>query len=187
VIALSEEGGFAEYRHFGHFYHGWSIAQLGEREQGMLEMEAAHTGLGSIGRGFPQVTAGALAHGYATVGRIEEGLAVVNEALAKNRDTGTRFEEAEVLRLKGELLMMRDSGTTEQAEASLRTALDVARAQEAKWWELRSSVSLARLLRDTGRRDEARRVLAEIYDWFTEGFDTADLKDAKALLDELAT
>jgi predicted ATPase len=82
---------------------------------------------------------------------------------------------------------MHDAAAIADAEACFRAALNVARAQEARWWELRTSVSLARLLLDTNRRDEARAMLTEIYNWFTEGFDTPDLKDAKALLDELAT
>jgi hypothetical protein len=90
-----------------------------------------------------------------------------------------------MLRLKGELLLMRDGGATEEAEDCFGRALDVARAQEARWWELRATASLARLLRDTGRRDNARTMLAAIYNWFNERFDTADLKDAKALLDQL--
>jgi predicted ATPase len=80
---------------------------------------------------------------------------------------------------------MRDDEATAVSEACFRSALEVARAQEAKWWELRTSVSLARLLRDTDRPDEARTMLGEIYNWFTEGFELPDLKDARALLDEL--
>jgi predicted ATPase len=81
---------------------------------------------------------------------------------------------------------MGGGGATEEAERFFRAALDVARAQEARWWELRATSSLARLLAKQDRRDEARTKLSEIYNWFTEGFDTADLKDAKALLDELS-
>jgi len=88
-------------------------------------------------------------------------------------------------RLKGEAILMRDSSMTAAAEECFRKAIAITRSQSAKSWELRATTSLARLLRDTGRRDEARTMLAKIYDWFTEGFDTADLKDAKALLDEL--
>ena len=112
---------------------------------------------------------------------------MLNEALAHIERTGEKVEQAEMLRLKGELLLIRDGGAIAQAESSFRAALEVARAQEAKWWELRATMSLARLLRDTNRRDEACAMLANIYNWFTEGFDTADLKDAKALLDELST
>ena len=80
---------------------------------------------------------------------------------------------------------MRDASATADAEACFRKAIEIARVQSAKWWELVATTSLARLLAKQGKRDEARTMLADIYDWFTEGFDTADLKDAKALLDEL--
>jgi class 3 adenylate cyclase/tetratricopeptide (TPR) repeat protein len=179
AIALSEDTGFTEWHRFGQFWHGWSIVHLGQPIQGIVKMETANTVLDR------QFTAVMLAQSYAKVGRVEEALALLNEALVKITDTGTKFQEPEILRLKGEVLLMHDSGATEQAEAYFRSALEEARAQEAKWWELRASVSLARLLHDTNRRDEARTMLAEIYNWFTEGFDTADLKEAKALLDEL--
>ena len=94
--------------------------------------------------------------------------------------------EAELYRLKGELLLLAGTSKSE-AEESLRTAVVISRRQQAKSWELRAATSLARLLRDSGRRDEAHTMLADIYGWFTEGFDTADLKDAKALLDELTS
>ena len=81
---------------------------------------------------------------------------------------------------------MRDSSATAEAEKCYRESIAIAKSQSAKWWELRATTSLARLLRDTSRRDEGRAMLTEVYNWFTEGFDTADLKDAKALLDELA-
>jgi predicted ATPase len=110
---------------------------------------------------------------------------MLNEALAHIALSGERVDQAEMLRLKGELLLMRDGGATEEAEHCFRAAIEVARAQEAKWWELRTTTSLARLLERQSRRDEARAMIVEIYNWFTEGFHTADLKDAKALLDEL--
>jgi predicted ATPase len=91
-----------------------------------------------------------------------------------------------VYRRKAELLLALDSSNVTPAERCFRTAIEVARKQHGKLWELRATTSLARLLRDTNRHEEARTMLAEIYNWFTEGFDTADLKDAKALLDELA-
>ena len=95
------------------------------------------------------------------------------------------WHEAEVYRQKGELLLAQDSSNVTPAERCFRTAIEVARKQHAKLWELRATTSLARLLRDTNRRDEARAMLSEIYNWLTESFDTADLKDAKALLEEL--
>ena len=124
-----------------------------------------------------------LAHDYARMGRMEEGLELLNAALTRVERTGEKVEQAEMLRIQGEILLMRDGRPTEEAERSFRAALEIARAQESKWWELRTTVSLARLLRNTKRGDEARAMLAEIYGWFTEGFETADLKDARALLD----
>ena len=99
--------------------------------------------------------------------------------------TGERHWAADLFRLRGELLLLDTPPAIDEAEASLSQAIEVARRQSAKWWELGATMRLARLLRDTNRRDEAHAMLTEIYNWFTEGFDTADLKDAKALLDEL--
>ena len=95
---------------------------------------------------------------------------MLDGALTHIERTGQKAEHAEMLRLKGEALLTRDRSATGEADKCFREALEVARAQEAKWWELRTSVSLARLLRDTGRADEAHQLLAGIYTWFTEGF-----------------
>ena len=111
---------------------------------------------------------------------------MLDESLIRIQRTGERRDQAEILRFKGEALLMRDTGAIAQAEKCFLQALNITREQEAKWWELRTSVSLARVLRDTNRRDEARVMLSEIYHWFTEGFDLPDLKDAKALLDKLS-
>jgi len=110
---------------------------------------------------------------------------VVAKGLEVGDKTGDAEAKSELQRLKGELLLMCDDRSMAEAERYFRTALELARAQQARWWELRTTVSLARSLAKQGRRDEARTMLAEIYNWFTEGFDTADLKDAKSLLDEL--
>jgi predicted ATPase len=120
---------------------------------------------------------------YETAGQIDEGLALVDDALQIVERTGERLLEAELLRRKGQLLLRQ--GHSEAAEELYRKALSIAREQEAKLWELRAAVSLARLRRDQDRRAEARDLLAPIYGWFTEGFDTPDLKEAKALLNEL--
>jgi predicted ATPase len=121
-----------------------------------------------------------------------EGLEAVNEGLEIARRTGIGFGEAELHRLKGELLLLGDSsaasgdsGAASEAARCFHDAIEVARRQSAKSWELRATTSLARLLDKQDRRDEARTMLAEIYGWFTEGFDTDDLKEAKALLDQL--
>jgi len=122
---------------------------------------------------------------YLAASRRREGLEAVADGLALMEGTGTGFGEAEMRRLKGELLLNSDSSAAAEAAQSFREAIEVARRQNAKSWELRATMSLARLLAKQGRRDEARAMLAEIYGWFTEGFDTADLIDAKALLKEL--
>ncbi len=126
-----------------------------------------------------------LARTYAEAGRIEDGLETLREALQVMQEIGERSYEAELNRLTGELLSMSDPNAQPEADAYFRKAIDIAKAQSAKSWELRATMSLARLLAKQGHRAEAHAMLAEIYNWFTEGFDTADLKDAKALLDEL--
>ena len=126
-----------------------------------------------------------LAEGHATAGQPKEALSFVAEALAWSQRTGERWFEAEQHRLKGELLRSYSRGNEAEAEACLQQALNMARAQSARWWELRAAMSLARLWRDRGWRDEASALLAPIYGWFTEGFDTPDLTDATALLDDL--
>ena len=118
-------------------------------------------------------------------GRFEEALATLEEAFLFIERTGQRYYLAELHRLKGELLFGRDIANAAAAEQSFHTALDISRKQRAKSWELRASNSLARLLRESNRRDEARSMLGEIYGSLTEGFDTADLKDARTLLEEL--
>jgi predicted ATPase len=100
-------------------------------------------------------------------------------------EKGERWWEAEILRLRGELLLKRNPSGLVEAQPSLERAIEIARKQGAKSSELRAAISLARLLRETDRREEARQIITEIYGWFTEGFDTPDLKEAKALLEEL--
>ena len=119
-------------------------------------------------------------------GSLDDGLNALTEALAAADENGIRFYEAETYRLKGELLLRQNDSNTAEAQSCFQRAIEIARKQSAKSWELRAATSLARLFAKQGRRDEARAILAEIYNWFTEGFDTADLKDARALLDELS-
>jgi predicted ATPase len=109
----------------------------------------------------------------------------VTEALVAAEENENRECESEIHRLKGELLLRQGNANASEAQNCFQRAIDIARKQSAKSWELRATTSLARLLAKQGCRDDARTMLAEIYGWFTEGFDTADLKDAKALLDEL--
>ena len=129
---------------------------------------------------------GLLADEYGKMGQVREGLALLDEALALVHKTGERWPEAELHRLKGELLLSLSADNHAEAEGCLHQALAVARRQQAKTLELRAAMSLSRLWQQQGKRREAHQLLAEIYGWFTEGFDTADLQDAKALLQELA-
>jgi class 3 adenylate cyclase/tetratricopeptide (TPR) repeat protein len=188
TIALSEENGFAEWLPWGRFIHGWALFKLGQVAQGLREMEEGLAGFDRLG-GVPrlQYLIAVRAEAIAKTGRVDEAVVIIDQALAHIERNGDAAEHAEMLRLKGEVLMMRHPSATAEAEKCFCEALEVARAQEAKWWELRSTVSLARLLGDTNRRDEARTMLGEIYNWFTEGFDLPDLLEAKALLNELST
>jgi predicted ATPase len=127
-----------------------------------------------------------VAEGLAFAGKVEEGVAELDRALARLTESGGRWMDAELHRLRGELLRRLPRPNLDNAESSFRAALSIAREQGTKGFELRAATSLARLLGDHRRGEEARQLLAPVYDWFTEGFDTADLKDAKALLAELA-
>ena len=124
-----------------------------------------------------------LARACEIAGQVEEAVTLSDGALQTVERTGERWLEAELYRHKGQLLLQQ--GHSEAAEELYRKALGIAREQEAKLWELRAAASLARLRRDEGRRAEARDLLAPVYGWFTEGFGTPDLEEAKALLDEL--
>jgi len=127
-----------------------------------------------------------LAEASAKLAQHEAGLTLLAEALGITNDTEERRWDAELYRLKGELLRVRATEQDTEAETCFRQALDIARHQQAKSWELRAATSLARLWQRQGQRAAAHQVLAEVYGWFTEGFDTADLREAKALLDALA-
>jgi predicted ATPase len=116
----------------------------------------------------------------------ETGLTALAEALTLVDTTGERVWEPELYRLKGALLLQQSSDNHTEAEACFQQAITIAQSQQAKSFELRAATSLARLWQQQGKRQEAHALLAPVYEWFTEGFDTADLKDAKALLDELA-
>jgi predicted ATPase len=128
---------------------------------------------------------GHIAAAHASLGQPEIGLSLLDDALQTVETTSERFFEAELYRLRGELLLM--LGNRDRVEGEFRRALAVARQQQARFWELRASMSMARLWRDQGRTQEAREMLAPVHDWFTEGFSTRDLKEAKALLAALAS
>jgi predicted ATPase len=127
-----------------------------------------------------------LAEAYRKTEQTSEGLKVVNEELANARVNECCCYEAELHRIKGELLLRETAADEQQAEACFQNALKIARGQSAKSLELRAAMSLSRLWQSQGKKAEAQNLLAEVYGWFTEGFDTADLKQAKLLLEELA-
>ena len=126
-----------------------------------------------------------LARAHAELGQFEEAWRCIGEAMTEAETTKQTWCEAEIHRTAGEIALMSPEPDAAKAQAHFERAIAIARAQQAKSWELRAATSLARLWRDQGKRDEARDLLAPIYGWFTEGFDTLDLKEAKALLDEL--
>jgi tetratricopeptide (TPR) repeat protein len=183
LIALAKEHGFREMLALGQSIHGWAITRLGQIDLGVAESEANSALLPAQ---LQIMAAPWLAQVQIDAGRPERALEVLDGALAGSERTGRHHDHSDLLRLKGEAILKLDVAATAEAEACYRRAIEIARGQSAKWWELLATVSLARLLRDSGRRDEARAMLAEIYNWFTEGFDTPDLKEAKALLDELS-
>ena len=127
-----------------------------------------------------------LANAYAELGQFDDAWRSIDEALTLIETTKERWCEAEVNRIAGEIALKSTEPDTAKAEEYFERALAVARQQQAKSWELRAAMSMARLWRDQGKRDEARDLLAPVYGWFTEGFDTLDLKEAKKLLEELA-
>ena len=183
--AATAERGFGGLARLAQFFHGWSLSVGGDPARGIPIIEGVWEDLLRLSRG-PTSMHILYADAYRAIGRYEDGLRHVDDSLRLSDETGERTARAELYRLKGELLLAQDSANAAMAEREIRTAINVAREQSAKSWELRASTSLARLLRDTNRRDEARAMLAEIYNWFTEGFDTPDLMEAKALLDQLS-
>ena len=185
MLVLSTELGNVSRRARGEICLGWVQEIAGDLDRGVARMRRHLPELGSSGsefKYFPTLMPTALGR----MGEFDEGLRYVDEALRFMERSGQRHYEVEVHRVKGELILAQDASNAAQAEQSFRTAIDIARQQHAKSWELRATISLARMLAKQGRRDEARAMLADIYDWFTEGFDTADLKDAKALLGQLS-
>jgi predicted ATPase len=188
AINLSSEGEFAQWMAEGTIFRGWALAQQGREAEGIRELQSGLAAWQLTGGGnlLPQ-SLGWLAEALGRTGKIDEGLGLAETALEIVSKSGERVHEAEVCRLKGELLIRRDSLNTSEAQGCFERAIEIAREQSAKSLELRATLTLARLIASQDRRDEARTILADIYNWFTEGFDTPDLIDAKSLLDELRT
>jgi class 3 adenylate cyclase/predicted ATPase len=187
LIALSRDHAFTLREAVGVTFRGWALAKQGRTEEGIAQIRQGLSATQATGAEVWQPSfLTFLAEAYGDSGQPEEGLTALTEAFDHAGRTGCAVNEPVLHRLKGELLLMKGESSTAQAESCFQRAIEIAREQGAKSWELRATMSLARLLRDTGRRDEAHSTLAEIYNWFTEGFDTADLKEAKVLLDELS-
>jgi len=186
-MALARDREFPSWLLYSTIVHGWALSAQGQHTQALTEIPQALTTLQATGQrqGWPYYLA-QLAEAYGRGGDEAAGLQRLAEALAVVDDTEERWWEAELYRLKGELLLQQAIGSSEEAEACFHRALDIARHQEAKSLELRTAMSLARLWQRQGKRAAAHELLAPIYGWFTEGFDTPDLQEAKALLEELA-
>jgi len=187
LINLSSEQGFPYYLAWGALFRAAALAEEGDLQEGIAGMRRVIDALRARGAVLTSSWVLALLAGaYNKAGQVEEGLGVVAEALEFVTKTGERQAEAELHRVKGDLLLALTTPEQAGAEASFRDALGVARRQSAKTYELRAATSLGRLWQQQGRKQEARDLLAPVYDWFTEGFDTRDLKEAKTLLEELA-
>ena len=186
VIAIGDVQGFPNWRGVGRIYHGLARVNAGEGADALTEVAkglALAAGTGSRG-GAPGIFA-SLADGQRAAGQYADALGVVESGLTVATETGQHAWDAALYYLKGELLLATDAANSAEGEALFHRALDIARAQEAKSFELRAATSLARLWQRQGKRAEAHTLLAPVYAWFTEGFDTGDLVEAKALLEEL--
>ena len=186
AMNIAEDVGFLYVLRHARIIQGWALTELGRTEEGVGQIREETEAL-SANREELWLTLGfaTLADACLKAGHIEHGLKAIGDALELVRRSGECFWEAEINRLRGELLLGQSPSDPAVARASFEHAIEKSRQQGAKSLELRATTSLARLLRDTSRRDDARTMLADIYGWFSEGFDTADLKCAKALLEEL--
>ena len=166
---------------------GWLFALTGKAADAVQMLTSGITAWRSTGATVIVPThLSSLARAYAELGQFDDAWRCIDEATTAVETTKERWFEAEVNRVAGEIALKSPEPDVAKAEAYFDRALAVARQQQAKSWELRAAMSMARLWRDQGKREEARDLLAPVYGWFTEGFDTLDLKEAKALLDEMA-
>jgi len=185
LVAVATEQGFRRWRALGTIYRGWVKIKSGDVTEGISILRSGSAAYRATGAELmaPYHIA-LLARACEIAGQVEESLTLLDDALQVGERTGERWFAAELNRHKGRLLLRQ--GHSETAEELYRKALGIAEEQGAKFWELRAAGSLARFRRDQGRRAEAHDLLAPVYGWFTEGFDTPDLKEAKALLDQLS-
>ena len=185
-LVMAIESGYATGRALSEIYLGWADAMAGDHWGGIARMRHHSAELKATGSEYISDRCLAfIAIALVRMKRFDEGLRTLDEAFSFVERTGQRYYEAELHRLKGELLLAQIASNAAPAEQSFRTAIEISRKQRAKSWELRATTSLAQLMAKQRKRGEARRMLAEIYGWFTEGFDTTDLKDAKDLLTKL--
>jgi len=185
-LALTVEEIIPFFRTHGVMLRGWALVEEGQGDEGIAQLREGYADYRVIGAQIECTHwLALLAEAYRDTDRPAEGLEPIAQALEYAAQTGIVYYKAELHRLEGELRRRLDAGDEQRAEASFRRALEIARQQQAKSWELRAATSLARLWGHQGRREAARELLAPVYGWFTEGFDTVDLKNAAALLAEL--
>jgi predicted ATPase len=186
LLTLATTQGFSLLVGLGTCWQGWALAMQGQGPAGLAQL---HQGLAAVlatGQTLSQICLVLLAEAAGQAGQVEEGLRLLAEALTALEESGRGDLLAEAYRLQGEFLLRQTSPAVAQVEACFHQAIAVARRQQAKSWELRAAMSLSRLWQQQGKRAEAYELLAPIYGWFTEGFDTADLQEAQALLNTLA-
>jgi adenylate cyclase len=187
IGALAEEHGLPLWSLWATTLGGAALVEVGQTYQGCEQLTVCLDAMRAAGAGITTTqTLGLIAQAHGRYAEPQKGLMVLEEALTVAEASGERYYLAELNRLRGELLLISDPSDNVEPERCFRASIEVARTQDARTLELRATTSLAQLLRNCGRRDEARAMLSEIYTWFNEGFDTPDLKDAKALLDELS-
>jgi class 3 adenylate cyclase/tetratricopeptide (TPR) repeat protein len=185
LLALAAEHNMPLLMLLGSGWRGWALAAHGQVEEGITELQRARAASAEAAPFVLLMVLLLLAEVYLWGRRSDEGLDTVANGLALAQKTGAGSLEPELYQIKGDLLLLQGAPKAAEAERCFRQAIQITRDQRNRLWELRATTSLARLLASQGGRDEACAMLAEIYNWFTEGFDTADLKDARALLDEL--
>jgi len=186
LIQFATEKGYPLWKAWGTFLHGWALVEQGDRNEGIAQLRQALEDCSSMEiLMFPTYSLALLAEAHSKAGQAKEGLIVLGEALERAHKSGERLHEAELYRINGELLLMQGAAEP-KGEECFHQALEVARDQNAKALELRAAMSLSRLWQKQGKKEDARTLLGEIYGWFTEGFETADLKEAKVLLEALS-
>ena len=185
-VALADEKGAVVFKGLAMLAHGSSLAVAGKATDAIQVITSGISALQTTGAAiWAPLSSSCLARAYAELGQFDEAWRCIGEAMARVETTKERRWEAEVNRTIGEIALISPEPDAAKAEAYFERALAIARAQQAKSWELRAAMSMARLWRDQGKRQQAHDLLAPVYGWFTEGFDTLDLKEAKLLLEQL--